>query len=107
MISEAIVISAPIDRVYQAFADLAHWKTVLPDVADVQIIYDDAQHQEFLMTVSRPGGLETVRGIRFCEKDERIEMFQPVPPPGFTKMVGEWTFEDLGHATPRIGDKAV
>jgi hypothetical protein len=50
------------------------------------------------MTVARPAGPETVRGIRFCEQDRRIAMFQPEPPPGFRRMIGVWTFtEETGR----------
>lgn len=94
MIAETIFIEQTIDKVFDAFANLSNWQKVLPDVLDVQTIYDDGYHQEFLMTVDRPNGAETIRGIRFCCPNARIELFQPVPPPGFKSMTGCWTFEE-------------
>ncbi|MBZ4417202.1 SRPBCC family protein [Myxococcus sp. RHSTA-1-4] len=99
MLEESIRIQGDVRRVYGAFADLAGWKAILPDVLDVQVLYDDGRHQEFLMTVSRPAGPETVRGIRFCEPPHRIALFQPQPPPGFQRMVGVWTFDEEPGAT--------
>jgi len=99
MISESTVIDRAVPDVYRAFADLAGWKAVLPDVLDVRVLYDDGRHQEFLMTVERPGGPETVRGLRFCKAPQRIAMFQPQPPPGFRRMVGVWTFTEEASRT--------
>lgn len=94
MISELTVIDRAVADVYNAFFDLKGWKGILPDVLDVKVLYDDGRHQEFLMTVLRPNGPETVRGVRFCKAPYRIAMFQPEPPPGFRRMVGVWTFAE-------------
>jgi hypothetical protein len=102
MLSESTWIDRTINHVYGAFADIAGWKGVLPDVLDVRVLYDDGAHQEFLMTVERPPGPETVRGIRFCRAPYRIAMFQPAPPPGFRKMVGLWTFAEDDARRTRV-----
>jgi ribosome-associated toxin RatA of RatAB toxin-antitoxin module len=99
MLVETVAIERDVRDVYRAFADITYWKQVLPDVLGVELLYDDGRHQEFTMTVSRPSGAETVRGIRFCEGDRRIELVQPQPPPSFRRMVGVWTFEAEGNAT--------
>jgi aromatase len=99
MIVESVAIERDVQAVYRAFADITYWKRVLPDVLGVELLYDDGHHQEFTMTVSRPNGPETVRGIRFCEEDRRIELVQPKPPPSFRRMVGVWTFEPRGNVT--------
>lgn len=93
MISESITIHQDLKTVFNAFFDLDNWKQVLPDVLEVEVLYDDGYHQEFLMTVERPNGTETIRGIRFCEPNSQIELFQAVPPPGFKSMTGRWTFQ--------------
>jgi hypothetical protein len=98
MIQAQIRIDAPLPRVYEAFAGLSHWQAALPDVLGVEVLYDDGRLQEFLMTVERPNGAETIRGVRFLEPDS-IELFQPVPPPGFTRMCGAWHFRDAGGST--------
>jgi ribosome-associated toxin RatA of RatAB toxin-antitoxin module len=99
VIEASVVIRAGLPQVYRAFADIRFWPAVLPDVRDVKVLYEDPCHQEFTMTVERPPGLETVRGIRFLHPERRIEMFQPQPPPGFSQMQGTWTFEPTGAAT--------
>lgn len=93
MLTETVVIERTIARVYDAFRDLDYWCKVLPDVVAVETLYDDGAHQEFLMTVERPKGQETIRGARFCVQNQQIELFQPNPPPGFSRMVGRWNFE--------------
>lgn len=102
MIAESTLIDRRIGGVYRAFADLDGWKGTLPDVLDVRVLYDDGSHQEFLMTVERPGGPETVRGIRFCKEPYKIAMFQPAPPPGFRRMVGLWTFAEDDARRTRV-----
>lgn len=99
MIAETIFVRRNLASVYSAFADLNNWTQVLPDILDVEVLYDDHYHQEFLMRVERPTGIETIRGIRFCSPTERIEIFQPVPPPLFSRMVGVWTFKAVEEGT--------
>lgn len=102
MLSESIVIQKPVARVYAAFRDLDYWCRVLPDVLRVECLYDDGAHQEFLMTVLRPNGPETVRGARFCQHDRQIDLVQPEPPPGFSRMVGCWRFDSDGSGGTRV-----
>lgn len=97
IIQESVSIKAPLDVVYNSFEDLRVWKKILPDVIDVNMIYEDSYHQEFTMTVDRPTGPETVRAIRYCNRSNTIELFQPVPPPLFNRMSGEWVFEQDGE----------
>ena len=98
MIQARIQIDAPLPRVYDAFAGLAHWQAALPDVRGVEVLYDDGRLQEFLMTVERPNGAETIRGVRFLEPGS-IELFQPTPPPGFRRMCGTWSFREADGST--------
>lgn len=102
MLTESITIDRPLSLVYAAFRDLSYWCKVLPDVLSVETLYDDGEHQEFLMTVERPSGPETVRGARFCVHDAEIELVQPQPPPAFSRMVGRWSFEPDGRGATRV-----
>ncbi len=100
-VTKTIEIGAPLDEVYATYADIKKWKDVLSDCLDVQVIYDDGHHQEFLMEVDRSTGPETVRSIRFCDPAKRIEIFQTQTPPGVKRMSGVWTFQrndQNGHA---------
>ncbi len=91
-VQEQIRIRSDLFSVYDAFADIEMWKETLPDVIAVTVLYDDGYHQEFEMTVARPGGPETVRAVRYCVKNKIIDVFQPVPPPLFERMSGTWHF---------------
>lgn len=98
MLTETIQIQVNPQKAYDAFANIRGWAEILSDVVDVEVLYDDGRHQEFRMTVSRPTGHETVRGIRFCARPH-IELVQPEPPPGFRRMMGLWTIERKGTGT--------
>jgi len=97
-IVESIHVNATPEETYAPFADLTRWPEILPDTVEVDVLYFDGYNQEFTMTVERPGGLETVRGIRYCRAPFELELVQTTPPPGFTRMAGSWTFtaEDGG-----------
>lgn len=102
MIESTIEIKSDLHSVYNAFYDLHGWKSILNDVTDVDVQYEDGNHQVFTMTVDRPGGEETVRGIRTGKHLEVITLCQTTPPPGFRKMHGHWYFEgEPGHVTVR------
>jgi hypothetical protein len=105
MIQIHIDIQAELARVYEGFRDLHHWTRTLPDVLGVVVRYDDGLAQEFTMTVSRSAGPETVRGVRFCDPHRSISLFQPEPPPGFSRMVGKWEFEARGSSTRVIAKR--
>lgn len=105
-VQEQIVIDAPVQRVYEIFAILEHWRAAIPDVLDTKLLYHDEDHQEFLMTVERPAGPETVRGFRYLKKPVRIELFQPQPPPGFKRMTGLWLFKELEQGTEVTASRA-
>jgi Polyketide cyclase / dehydrase and lipid transport len=99
IVTDSIDIPAPIEEVYQVFAQLEHWERALPDVLGLKILYEDDCHQEYLMTVERKGKPETVRGIRWLEPFLKIELFQPEPPPGFKRMCGIWLFSSDNGGT--------
>lgn len=100
---EEIVVDAPVQVIYDLYADLDAWPTVLPDVIGVEVRYNDGYNQEFSMTVDRPGGPETVRGIRYCRSPRELEMCQFDTPPMLSRMSGRWTFEgpEQGPTTVR------
>jgi hypothetical protein len=101
-ISETITIAAPIDRAYDAFADLDRWPAILPDTVGVDVTYFDGYNQEFSMTVERPGGLETVRGFRYCRAPYELELVQTTPPPVMRRMSGVWRFAETGDGATEV-----
>ncbi|MDQ8705991.1 SRPBCC family protein [Streptomyces sp. LHD-70] len=98
-ISETMTVGAPIETVYGVYADLDGWCDVLPDVVGVDVHYMDGYNQEFSMTVERPGGNETVRGVRYCRAPYELELVQTTPPPGLSRMTGLWTFTERDGRT--------
>jgi aromatase len=101
-VSEVITIDAPIERAYEAFADLDRWPEILPDTVAVDVTYFDGYNQEFSMTVERPGGLETVRGFRYCRAPYEVELVQTTPPPAMTRMSGVWSFAETADGATEV-----
>lgn len=101
-LNEEIVINSGHLKVYEIFRNLHIWQSILLDVVKVEVLYDDMKHQEFTMTVRRPNGEETIRGVRYCVANESIQLCQLNPPLGFKKMLGDWTFIDKGCCTKVI-----
>lgn len=101
-ISETVTIDAPIERTYDAFADLDRWPVILPDTLAVDVTYFDGYNQEFSMTVDRPGGGETVRGFRYCRAPLELELIQTTPPPVMTRMSGTWSFAETDSGATEV-----
>lgn len=99
MISKSIFIQGNINIVFTAFANLSNWQHLLNDVLNVQMLYNDGYHQEFLMTISRSLAAETIRGFCFCSPNSRIEIFHAEPPSGFKSLADIWTFEEFKEGT--------
>lgn len=89
--------------VYAAYWQLKMWPTVLRNIIDVTIDYDDGLHQYFNMIVTDGLKREIVRGVRVGTPFSKLELCQLSPPPGFVLMRGEWLFQpvdsNLGSGT--------
>jgi hypothetical protein len=99
VITKSIFIQQNINTVFTAFANLSNWQRLLDGVLNVQTLYNDGYHQEFLMTISRPLGVQTIRGFCFCLPNSRIEIFQVEPPSGFQRVTDILTFEEWKEGT--------
>lgn len=90
-------------RAYRALFDLTHWERLLPHILSIDVVYDDGQYQEFLMTVKSEtdGSPLTVRSVRNCTPGV-IEFFQPDPPPFLLHHGGIWRFRPLGESATEI-----
>jgi hypothetical protein len=89
---EEVKVDVPPGELYALYCDLERWPEVLEDVQSVDVLYADGYQQEFTMTVTRPGGPETVRGVRYCRGRE-LELCQFTTPPTLSRMRGRWTFD--------------
>lgn len=81
--------------VYAALHRVAEWPKYLAHVLSIDVLYDDGQYQEFLMSVDSRGDLIKVRSVRNCKLD-LIEFFQPVPPVFLVNHGGYWQFYSTG-----------
>ena len=106
-ISQSVVVDAPITEVYGTFADLDRWVDVLPDCLCVEVLYADGYQQEFTMTVERPAGPETVRGVRYLRAPRELELVQVVPPPALRRMCGRWVFSEQDGRTTVVAHRDV
>ncbi|MDT0306495.1 SRPBCC family protein [Streptomyces sp. DSM 44917] len=90
------VIPASREAIYGALFDMRAWQDLLPHVQRIEVLHDDGQYQEFMMTVKSDtdGQPLTVRSIRNCRED--IEFFQPVPPRFLRHHGGIWRFHPQG-----------
>jgi ribosome-associated toxin RatA of RatAB toxin-antitoxin module len=96
------------DAVYAVLADAAQWPDVLPHCESLQMVYDDAQYQEFLMRVRTPRGIETFRSIRRCNPDElSIHYFQPEPPAVLRTHHGSWQVRSAPGGAEVIGQHSI
>ncbi|WP_437915286.1 SRPBCC family protein [Sorangium sp. So ce302] len=90
---EEMVIAASPEAVYSLLARAQDWPQVLSHCHDVEMRYDDGQHQEFIMTVDVKGQMEQIRSIRRCTPHASISYFQPEPPPALRRHSGKWLIE--------------
>lgn len=87
------LVAAPRAEVAALFWDIAAWHAIWLKIDDVDVLYDDGAHQEFVMGVQRDGRREDVRTIRYRRRDGAIDFFSPLPPPTMVSHNGSWLFE--------------
>ena len=87
---ESLIIRRPAELVSRLLQDAASWPWLLPHCNDVRMIYDDGAFQEFVMVVQVGEKTEVIRSIRVLSPN-RIEYFQPEPPPALREHRGRWT----------------
>lgn len=90
---ESLVIRQPAAVILSLLQDAGSWPWLLPHCTDVQMIYDDGTYQEFIMVVQVGDQEERIRSIRVLSED-RIEYFQPAPPPALREHRGRWTLTE-------------
>ena len=84
----------------QLFWDIEAWLAVWSAIEAVDVLYDDGDHQEFVMHVWRDGAEEVVRTLRFRDvRTGSISFFSPDPPPMMSRHEGEWLFEPVADET--------
>lgn len=78
--------------------DMQRWREIWAPIEQVDVIYQDPCHQEFVMDVERDGAVEQVRTVRYRRAD-RIEFFSPQPPPMMSRHIGMWHVSEGAEGT--------
>lgn len=86
----------------ELFWDIERWQKIWDPVHKVSVVYDDRQHQEFMMELEWRGERATIRTIRFLTGNGDIEFFSPNPPGEMTDHCGSWQFLDTGEKKCRV-----
>lgn len=87
--SESLTIDHSKPAIYQLLSDVTHWPWLLPHCNNIEVLYDDHCYQEFVMEVQVNEKIERIRSVRILHPD-RIEYFQPAPPPALKEHQGRW-----------------
>lgn len=97
--SDAMFIKAPVPYVFSRLKQVEKWPDILPHCQAIDMLYDDGVYQEFMMTIVTPRKNETMRSVRICRENYRIDYFQPNPPEILKKHTGYWTVEKEKNGT--------
>ena len=96
-----LVTSHPPKQCFTLLKKADMWKFILPHCTDIEMLYDDGENQEFIMTVEVGGSTERIRSVRTIEKDT-IRYFQTSPPFPLSEHRGVWEVsEENGLTTLR------
>ena len=90
---ESVIMKAPVEKIYRLLRDADKWPEILPHCEAMEVLYDDGENQELIMTVKVRGENERIRTIRHCSPNRLISYFQPNPPPVLTAHIGQWLLE--------------
>jgi aromatase len=91
--SEAMLINQPRTAIYKLLGDVKNWPWLLPHCNAVDMSYEDPCYQEFTMNVRVGNKDERIRSVRMLRAD-RIDYFQPEPPPVLKEHQGRWSLRD-------------
>lgn len=96
---EHLIIDKPASIVFELLRNAKLWPELLPHCAEVDILYDDGQHQEFIMAFDMGHKRESIRTIMRCVNNKKISYFQPNPLPILKQHQGWWLIESQGNKT--------
>lgn len=97
-----------INTVYDVFANVSEWPNILPHCNKINVLYDDTENQEFIMSVTGAQEDVTFRSIRHCDKNAMvITYFQPQPPAFMKAHSGKWLFKSFQGGTEVISQHSV
>lgn len=98
---DEIEINTTFSNMIESIWNLNRWEEKLSHIKKLDVLYDDDENQEFLMTVQTDQTPVKVRSIR-RKRNGYIEFFQPEPPKYLKHHAGGWEFIDLGNNKLKI-----
>jgi aromatase len=104
---DRIWIRADAADIFQILFRAEQWPTFLPHCPKLQVVYDDGQNQELLMTVSTPRGEELIRTVRLAEPPFLLKYFQTLPPAPLRTHHGAWHIKPVGEGVEIIATHTV
>ncbi|MFJ5855752.1 SRPBCC family protein [Enterobacter cancerogenus] len=99
-------ISFQEEQYFNLLKKAEHWKYIIPHCSDVEILYDDGENQEFIMTVQVGERTEKIRSIRHI-RGMTIRYFQPNPPYPLTRHTGTWKINRINGQTTVTSDHQI
>lgn len=104
--SKTLLIKHSKTAIYKLLRDAANWPWLLPHCNAVDMLYEDNSYQEFKMNVQVGDKKEAIRSVRVLHPD-RIEYFQPAPPPALKEHQGRWTLRETSEGVEVVSWHAV
>jgi uncharacterized membrane protein len=97
-VTDMMLISAPIERVYECCWNAELWPKITPHVREIEIVDTQADQQQMRMVVESEGKLYRVESTRTTIPGRRITYRQNTPPAFLAEHCGEWCFYSAaGH----------
>lgn len=96
-ISATKTIKANYNCVYQSIWKIDSWANFWSPLHEVEILYDDGTHQDFVMTIAWQSTEARIRTVRFRNIKGDIFFFSPIPPPPTTIHQGMWQLKSHGE----------
>lgn len=98
-VTDMMLISAPVDRVYECCWNAELWPKITPHVREIEMIDAQAHQQHMRMVVESEGKLYRVESTRTTVPGQHITYRQNTPPAFLSEHCGEWRFYSDANQT--------
>ncbi len=92
----SIQLDLPDEQIRKLLWGIKEWAHFWSPLHEVQMLYDDGVHQDFVLYVDWQNTLARVRTVRFCDANGDIHFFSPEPPPPTSRHHGTWQLSSKG-----------
>jgi ribosome-associated toxin RatA of RatAB toxin-antitoxin module len=102
-------MSFPPDQVFAALADVSAWsETNVLSRSSLDVLYDDRQHQEFIVRADAPHGVKHIRVVRRRDAETlTVDDFLPEPPAVLQRDQASWQVHGDGAGSVLIAKRRV